>query len=105
MDAIAAGRASIQQGPISVGGKLAIIHFHHAYRGALTQNVSITTLFGKRSLPMGKLLSGFRAQSRLTRTVIGLPAFVTTDDTPYRHVQLELTSLAPVNEQTPARWT
>src|SRR3546814_4415876 len=52
MDAIAAGRASIQQCPISVGGKLAIIPFHHAYRGALTQNVSISTLFGKRSLPM-----------------------------------------------------
>src|SRR3546814_7636924 len=88
MDAIAAGRASIQHGPISVGGKLAIIPFHQAYRGALTQNVSISTLFGKRSLPMGTILYGFPAQSRLTRTVNGIPDFETIDENTYRTVKI-----------------
>lgn len=101
MDAIAAGRASIQQGPISVGGKLAIIPFHHAYRGALTQNVSISTLFGKRSLPMGTILYGFPAQSRLTRTVNGIPDFETIDENTYRTVKLELTWCAPVHGPQP----
>src|SRR3546814_7420266 len=95
MDAIAAGRASIQQGPISVGGKMAIIPFNHAYRGAQTQNVSISTLFGKSSLPMGTILYGFPAQRRLTRTVNGIPDIETIDENTYRQVKLEVTMWAP----------
>ncbi|HEX7873465.1 MAG TPA: hypothetical protein VF475_11170 [Sphingobium sp.] len=95
--------ATIRQGPIAVNGTLASIPFHHAYRGRLTQDLSISTLFGKRSLPMGTILYGFPAQSRLTRTINGIPDLESVDDDTYRTVKLELTWCAPVRGPEPEK--
>src|SRR3546814_483435 len=101
MDAIAAGRASLQQGPISVGGKLASTPVHRADGCALNHNGSSSRLCGKRLRPMGTILYGFPAQRRLTRTVNGIPDFETIDENTDRTVKLELTLCAPVHGPQP----
>src|SRR3546814_5002704 len=50
---------------------------------------------------MGTILYGFPAQSRLTRTVNGIPDFETIDENTYRTVKLELTWCAPVHGPQP----
>src|SRR3546814_8392501 len=52
---------------------------------------------------MGTILYGFPAQSRLTRTVNGIPDFETIDENTYRTVKLELTWCAPVHGPPPAQ--
>lgn len=95
--------ASVHSGPLTVGGRLATVPFHHAYRGKLTQGVTIATLFGKRSLSAGTVVYGFAAQSRITRTVRGIPDMQAVGDDDYRKINLELTWCAPVHGETPAK--
>lgn len=95
--------AAIREGLVPVGEPLATIPFHHAYRGRLTQDISISTLFGKRSLPAGTVVYGFPAQSRLTMTVNGMPNIETVGDEQYRNIRLELTWCAPVHGTAPEK--
>lgn len=95
--------ASIRDGQVAVGAPVATIPFHHAYRGRLTQDISISTLFGKRSLPAGTVVYGFPAQSRLTVTRNGMPDIETVGDEQYRNINLELTWCAPVHGSEPEK--
>lgn len=89
--------AIIHEGRLQKGERLASIPFHHAYRGKLTQEITIKTLFGKRSLPAGTVVYGFPAQSRITSTRNGIPDMTPVGDNEYRQINLELTWCAPVH--------
>lgn len=95
--------ASVHNGPLAAGERLATVPFHHAYGGKLTQDVTISTLFGKRSLAAGTVVYGFAAQSRVSRTVNGIPDMQTVGDDDYRKVNLELTWCAPVHGAVPTK--
>jgi hypothetical protein len=95
--------AVIHDGQLPAGGTLATIPFHHAYRGTLTQDVTISNLLGKRSLAAGTVVYGFPARSRLTMTRGGMPAFQTVDDDEFRTVNLQLTWCAPVHDADPGK--
>ena len=95
--------ASIQNGMLVVGGRLATVPFHHAYRGKLIRDVTISTLFGKRALAAGTIVYGFAAQSRITRTVRGIPDMQSVGDDDYRKINLELTWCAPVRGPMPTK--
>lgn len=86
----------IHEGPVPVGGKVATVPFHHAYRGRLTQAITISTLFGKRSLPASTVVYGFPAKSSITRISRGIPDMDVLDDDDYRTVNRELTWCAPL---------
>jgi hypothetical protein len=88
--------AVIQNGVIEKGARLATIPFHHAYRGKLTQDIAIKTLFGKRSLAAGTIVYGFPAKSQLTMSRGGIPVGQSVGDDEYRDIKLELTWCAPV---------
>ncbi len=90
--------AVIHKGRLQKGERLASIPFHHAYRGKLTQQVSIKTLFGKRSLPADTVVYGFPAQSRITSTRNGTPDMTPVGDDEYRKINLDLTWCAPVRD-------
>lgn len=94
--------AVIYDGRVQPGEKLATVPFHHAYRGRLTQDISISTLLGKRSLPAGTVVYGFPAQSRITFSRGGIPDMQAVDDDEYRKINLELTWCAPVQGTEPA---
>ncbi len=93
--------AVIHDGAVAVGGTLATIPFHHAYRGKLTQDIVISTLLGKRSLAAGTVVYGFPGQNRLTRTVNGIPDMQSVGDEEYRKINLDLTWCAPVKGAQP----
>lgn len=95
--------ATLHNGILAPGGRLASVPFRHAYRGKLTQDVIISTLFGKRSLPAGTVLYGFAAQSRISRTVRGIPDMQAVGDAEYRKINLELTWCAPVRGTPPVK--
>jgi hypothetical protein len=88
----------IHDGQLATGGRLATIPFHHAYRGKLTQDISISTLLGKRSLAAGTIVYAFPARGRITRTVRGIPDLQAVGDDEYRNINLELTWCAPVRD-------
>lgn len=92
---------AIHEGPVAPGETLATIPFRHAYRGRLTQDIAISTLLGKRSLAAGTVVYGFPSQSRLSRSVNGVPDIQSVGDDHYRKVDLELTWCAPVKEAAP----
>jgi len=94
---------NVHNGPLAVGGRLATVPFHHAYRGKLTQDVTISTLFGKRSLAAGTVVYGFAAQSRISRTIGGIPDMQSVGDDDYRKINLELTWCAPVHGAVPTK--
>lgn len=95
--------AVVQGGFLAVGERLASIPFHHAYRGKLTQDISVSTLFGKRALAAGTIVYGFPARSKLTRTVNGIPDFQSVGDDEYRKINLNLTWCAPMRAAVPAK--
>jgi hypothetical protein len=95
--------AVIHDGSLATGDRLATVPFRHAYRGKLTQDISISTLFGKRSLAAGTVVYGFPAQFRITRTVRGIPDLQTVGDEEYRNIKLELTWCAPVHDVDPGK--
>jgi hypothetical protein len=94
---------TIHDGPLATGARLATLPFHHAYRGKLTQDISIATLFGKRSLAAGTTVYGFPARSRITQTIRGIPSTPTVGDDEYRDIKLELTWCAPVHDADPGK--
>lgn len=94
---------SLRAGTLASGDVLASIPFHHAYKGRLTQEVTIATLFGKRSLRAGTVVYGFPARSQLTRTINGMPQGHAVDEDEMRNYALQLTWCAPVQEAAPAK--
>ena len=95
--------ATVHAGSVAVGQTLASIPFRHAYRGKLTQDVMIATLFGKRSLAAGTILYGFPAKAQLTRTINGMPDIQTVGDDEYRKINLQLTWCAPIHSVDPVK--
>lgn len=95
--------AIVHQGTLSAGQPLATIPFRHAYHGRLTQDVTINTLFGKRSVAAGTVLYGFPGHMRLTMTLNGMPHNGPTADSEFRDAGLELTWCTPVQGKAPAK--
>ncbi|MFM2302431.1 MAG: hypothetical protein RLZZ84_2167 [Pseudomonadota bacterium] len=91
--------ATIASGSVAKGGLLASVPFHHAYRGRLTQDVTISTLFGKRSVAAGTMVYGFPARSSLTFTRGGVPQMSTVGDEDFRQINLQLTWCAPIHRE------
>lgn len=91
------------KGALPVGGRVATVPFHHAYRGFLKQDVSISTLFGKRSLAAGTVVYGFAARSRITATRGGFPLSQAVGDEEFRTINLQLTWCAPVQGKLPVK--
>lgn len=89
----------VKSGTVAVGDTLATVPFEHGYRGRLTQDVTISTLFGKRSLSAGTVLYGYPARSKLTRTVNNISQIDMIDDSDVRRINLSLTWCAPVRGQ------
>ena len=95
--------ATLPSGTVKVGERLASVPFHHAYRGKLTQDISVSTLFGSRSVAAGTVVYGFPARSQITTTVNGVPGFQTVGDDEYRKINLQLTWCAPIHSAEPVK--
>lgn len=90
--------ARVNNGVLKVGAVLATVPFRHAYRGRLTQDVTIRTLFGKRAVAAGTVVYGFPARSRVSVTQGGIPLGSTVDDSHFRKINLTITWCAPVQQ-------
>lgn len=53
--------------------------------------MTLSPSHGKRALTAGTIVYGFAAQSRITRTVRGMPDMQSVGDDDYRKINLELT--------------
>ncbi|WP_207791130.1 hypothetical protein [Allosphingosinicella flava] len=95
--------AVIHEGMLSPGKALATVPFHHAYRGVLKQDVSVSTLISKRSLAAGTVVYGFPARSRMEVTRGGMPDFQPVGDEEYRQIDLDLTWCAPIHDDEPQK--
>lgn len=94
----------IRSGTLAPGDTLATVPFEHGYRGRLTRDVTISTLFGKRALPAGTALYGYPARPSITRTVNNIPQMDRIDDSDVRRIDLSITWCAPVRgEPNPAK--
>lgn len=91
--------SKIATGVVAKGSVIASIPFHHAYRGRLTQDVTISTLFGKRSVAAGTMVYGFPAKSTISSTRNGIPEMSSEGDEDYRRINLELTWCAPLRRE------
>ncbi|TPE64777.1 hypothetical protein FJQ54_00595 [Sandaracinobacter neustonicus] len=94
---------TIEQGKLVAGQTLASIPFHHAYRGKLTQDVTITTLLGKRSVSAGTIVYGFPARMQLTWSRGGVPMSMQKAESEFREATMQLTWCAPVQGPPPAK--
>ena len=95
--------ATIHEGTLSAGQVLATIPFHHAYRGRLTQDVTINTLLSKRSVSAGTVVYGFPGRMQLSLSRGGVPMSMQTNDSEYRDAGMDLIWCAPVQGQAPAK--
>lgn len=95
--------ATIHEGTLSAGQLLATIPFHHAYRGRLTQDVTINTLLYKRSVAAGTVVYGFPARMQLSLYRGSVPMSMQTNDSEYRDAGMDLIWCAPVQGPPPTK--
>jgi hypothetical protein len=91
--------ATIASGAVAKGATIASVPFHHAYHGRLTQDVTVSNLFGKRSVAAGTVVYGFPAKSSLTSTRDGIPSLPNLGDEDFRQIDLELTWCTAVHRE------
>ena len=99
---------SIHDGPLAAGQVLATVPFRHAYRGKLTQDITIQTLLGKRSVGAGTVVYGFPARQSVSYSMrVGYgpatPVQQAKGESEYRDATMALTWCAPVQDTTPAK--